>query len=409
MRVFYSWQSDTPNKVGRSFIREALDAAVSGLQLDEADRPVVDQDTAGVLGSPVIADTIFRKIRSAKVVVADVTLTGQTAAGKRLINSNVAIELGFAVGVHGDEVLLKVMNTHYGLPGELPFDLAHRRWPVQFKLSPEASSAERKEQRDALANKLGKILEDYIAASRPPPESFSPTPSTFNSAAYWQKGEALVDKAQSAERGPDGEGLIYNNDQPLVYLRIWPCEKIAPLSIVILGDHSKSVIEPLGGRTSGWSWSRNRYGLITYATYSSERRLAATTQVFKSGEIWGINERLLRKREDLPDLVPTMAYEEGLRESLRKYLHAARSHFGYPRKIMVESGFVNAKDYRLAMSQDYLERFWGPIFDDVKVLTMVDADVQGSDTAALLEIFEALFEAAGLARPKNLHNFPPGT
>jgi hypothetical protein len=61
------------------------------------------------------------------------------------------------------------------------------------------------------------------------------------------------------------------------------------------------------------------------------------------------------------------------------------------------------------MSQDYLERFWGPIFDDVKVLTMVDADVQGSDTAALLEIFEALFEAAGLARPKNLHNFPPGT
>jgi hypothetical protein len=84
MKVFYSWQSDTPAKVGRTFIREALEAAIAGLELEDAERPEIDRDTKGVLGSPVIADTIFRKIREARVVVADVTLTGHTPDGKSL-------------------------------------------------------------------------------------------------------------------------------------------------------------------------------------------------------------------------------------------------------------------------------------------------------------------------------------
>jgi hypothetical protein len=125
MKVFYSWQSDTPRDIGKDFVRQALDAAVSGLQIDESERPIVDQDTAGVLGSPVIAETILRKIREANVIVVDVTLTGKTERNKRLINSNAAIELGYAIGVHGDEVLLKVMNTHYGPAKDLPFDLLH--------------------------------------------------------------------------------------------------------------------------------------------------------------------------------------------------------------------------------------------------------------------------------------------
>jgi len=82
MKVFYSWQSDTPREVGKDFVREALDRAVAGIEIDEAERPVVDQDTQGVRGSPVIAETIFEKIRESHVIVVDVTLTGKTEAGK---------------------------------------------------------------------------------------------------------------------------------------------------------------------------------------------------------------------------------------------------------------------------------------------------------------------------------------
>lgn len=45
MKVFYSWQSDTPNNVGRTFIREALEAAVAGLDLQKAERPVIEVQT----------------------------------------------------------------------------------------------------------------------------------------------------------------------------------------------------------------------------------------------------------------------------------------------------------------------------------------------------------------------------
>lgn len=184
MKIFYSWQSDTPRDIGKNFVREALDAAVESLEIDEAERPRIDQDTAGVLGSPVIADTIFGKIRDAKVIVADVTLTGATPGGKRLINSNVALEVGYAIGIHGDGVLLKVMNTHYGPPEELPFDLAHRRWPVRFDLAPKAPAEEREKALRRLAAELAAILREYIAASRPRPEPFLPAGATVNRAYY---------------------------------------------------------------------------------------------------------------------------------------------------------------------------------------------------------------------------------
>lgn len=407
MKVFYSWQSDTPAKVGRTFIREALDAAVAGLKLEEAERPTIDQDTAGVLGSPPIADTIFKKIREARVIVADVTLTGQTPETKRLCNSNVAIEVGYALGVHGYEVLLKVMNTHYGAPNDLPFDLAHRRWPVQFNLSPEADAAERQKVRDALSNELRRILEQYIAANRSAAEIFAPTASTYNAAAYWQKGEKLGTTTVSQSESAD---LQYGVDQPLIYLRIWPREKTAPLTIQTLGDYQKSSIEPLCGTPDGWSNVRNRHGTMAYAYSRSGRMLLSSTQVLKSGEIWGVNQYLLRERPDrekYPKFVPTGAYETGLRNSLNRYLNTARAHFGYPNRIIIESGLINVVDYSLAMPNNYYDRFWGPIFEDVRVTAEVDMDEPATVTQALLKIFEAAFEAAGSARPPNYDNFPP--
>jgi hypothetical protein len=54
VKVFDSWQFDTPPKVDRTFTRDALQAAIAGLQLEDTERPEIDQDTEGVLGSLVI-------------------------------------------------------------------------------------------------------------------------------------------------------------------------------------------------------------------------------------------------------------------------------------------------------------------------------------------------------------------
>ena len=100
MKIFWSWQSDTPACNDRGFIKTALDAAVAQasveLELSEAERPEIDHDTKGVAGLAPIADTIFQKIDVLALFVADITLTGSTSSGKRTPNPNVLIELGYA-------------------------------------------------------------------------------------------------------------------------------------------------------------------------------------------------------------------------------------------------------------------------------------------------------------------------
>jgi len=192
MNIFYSWQLDTPNKIGKTFIRSALDEAVSLLseemEFSEVERPYIDQDTQGIMGSPAIAETIFEKIRNSDVVVVDVTLIGESPSGKKLINSNVAYELGFAHGHHGDHILLSVMNTHYGSPESLPFDLKHRRWPVRFELSPNALKAEKNSTKKRFVKELTSILKLYLENPKLK-EKYEPIPATNNSASYWTKDE----------------------------------------------------------------------------------------------------------------------------------------------------------------------------------------------------------------------------
>lgn len=384
MKIFYSWQSDTPRDIGKNFVREALDAAVESLEIDEAERPGIDQDTAGVLGSPVIADTIFGKIRDAKVMVADVTLTGATSGGKRLINSNVALEVGYAIGVHGDGVLLKVMNTHYGPPEELPFDLAHRRWPVRFDLAPKPPAEEREKALRRLAAELTAILREYIAASRPRPEPFSPAGATVNPAWYWNPDQPLI------RRG--SQTFTYTTDQPLIYLHIWPREKISPLKVEVLNDYTKSDIEPLCGTQSGWSHERNRFGEITFA-FETDSSLISTTQVFRTGEIWGINHRLLREREHYRGkFLPMPALERSLAQSLSKYVCAGTSHFGYGREIELRFGLVHAAGFVLLRSDGTPTR---EIFEDFELRASVDGKDEGSMGEALQRIFSGVFEAAG--------------
>lgn len=81
MKVFWSWQSDTPGNIGRHFVRDALKAAIEQLKTDpdivepserEARNALhVDHDRQGVPGSPDLVRTILEKIDASSVVVCD--------------------------------------------------------------------------------------------------------------------------------------------------------------------------------------------------------------------------------------------------------------------------------------------------------------------------------------------------
>ncbi|WP_010448922.1 TIR domain-containing protein [Vibrio rotiferianus] len=127
-KVFYSWQSDSPGNTNRNFISTALNSAVDDLKSDKdfSLEPVIDRDTLGVAGSPDISQSIFSKIDNASVFVCDVSIINQ-GQDKLSPNPNVLIELGYAIGKLGWERIIMIMNTEYGSPTELPFDLRSKR------------------------------------------------------------------------------------------------------------------------------------------------------------------------------------------------------------------------------------------------------------------------------------------
>ncbi|TXC71329.1 hypothetical protein FSB78_10530 [Sphingomonas ginsenosidivorax] len=181
MKIFWSWQSDTPQSAGRHFVRDVLaelardlngidgteDAERPDSEEDEGDPPFaddgsieVDHDTRGVGGSPPIAETILRKIRDCAVLVADVTPIISTPAGKRVPNPNVMLELGYAVHVLGNERIVLLMNgAQDAALRHLPFDLRHWRAPIVYKLHKDATD----EQRREVASELKSALRTRIA------------------------------------------------------------------------------------------------------------------------------------------------------------------------------------------------------------------------------------------------------
>src|SRR3954451_9761641 len=99
--VFWSWQSDAPQRETRNVIHDALKSSIVDLaaELEEAERLEVDQGANGVVGLDLIAEVILNKIDASFAFVGDITTVGTVGEGierKCLPNPNVMLELGYA-------------------------------------------------------------------------------------------------------------------------------------------------------------------------------------------------------------------------------------------------------------------------------------------------------------------------
>lgn len=159
--VFYSWASDHPNSTNRSFIEKALHHAAKAVRADDTIQiePVIDRDTQGVPGSPDIASTILAKIDQADIFVCDISIVDDQVR-RPAPNPNVLLELGYAFRVLGPDRIIMVMNSAFGTPELLPFDLRMRR--VTSYRRPERSDDEgrgRKELEATLVAALRTIMQ----------------------------------------------------------------------------------------------------------------------------------------------------------------------------------------------------------------------------------------------------------
>lgn len=140
--VFYSWQSDLERTLTRDVIHAAAALATDrfAARVSLEDAPRLDHDTQDEAGAPAISETIFRKIASCAIFVADVSYIGKSEPSrgkkqKKLPNPNVLLELGYATATIGWERVVLVMNKTFGNPENLPFDLKHRRFPITYSLT----------------------------------------------------------------------------------------------------------------------------------------------------------------------------------------------------------------------------------------------------------------------------------
>lgn len=162
-KIFYSWQSDLPNSTNRGFIQEALEKAAKVIRNDKSIEiePVIDRDTAGVPGSPDIADTILFKIENSQIFVADVSIINSQSPLRKAPNPNVLVELGYAMQTPGLGRIIMVMNTAHGKPEVLPFDLRMRRI-VSYEIAEgeKDKAAERKKLTAFLEQAIREILKN---------------------------------------------------------------------------------------------------------------------------------------------------------------------------------------------------------------------------------------------------------
>jgi hypothetical protein len=168
--IFYAWQGILPNSTNRGFIQTALEEAARELRADDSLKvePIIDRDTQGLPGAPDIGLAIFAKIDRAAVFVGDVSIVHPEGVDRRTPNPNVLVELGYALKALGPERIVPVMNTAFGGPELLPFDLKQKR-TLTYELAEGAPKpAVRKELVAKLKHALRAIL-DSATPNAPSP------------------------------------------------------------------------------------------------------------------------------------------------------------------------------------------------------------------------------------------------
>lgn len=440
MKVFWSWQSDTPGKTGRHFVRDVLQAVVDEIKQSleveepterEAREPIhLDHDRKGVSGSPDLARLILEKIQQSAVFVADVTPVGTVYERpedrdlkivKKIINPNVAIELGYALHAISDRALLMVVNEFYGDRADLPFDLQSKAGPITFNLAPNATKSVIETEARSLKGKLLEAVRLCLSAKPEPVlrrESFAEIMPVQSPALYFTPQAVL------ANFGAPGEHEYRLEADRVAYLRLFPTYAQPAVGLAKVADVFDARKPCPMTMVIGGLPTRNRYGPIIIDPIAATS-IAGLTQGFASGELWGLNGKVFLPqqlqlgfppRSEVRIVIPMISFEKLYVRVLRNYIAVAAAEFKLEPPFTVEFGATGLEDSYLAVpgAQGNGEII-GPIMEPS--ITSRQSLFEINDTAILLALrsyFDKVYDMAACSRSSILtkdqiaaHDLPP--
>lgn len=158
--IFYSWQCDSDKKFNRNFIENCLSNAINRINKVIDYTLILDKNTIGESGSPDIVNVILNKIDMAIGFVADITPI-VCLKEKYLSNSNVMLELVYALSSLSDERVILICNTSKCRLNDLPFDLGLKRI-VSYEYDEESDANKAKNQKEKLENTLYEAIQAII-------------------------------------------------------------------------------------------------------------------------------------------------------------------------------------------------------------------------------------------------------
>lgn len=176
--IFFSWQTTTEVKYNRRFIYTCIEKSIKKLKLKPEFKEInfdLQEGITGEAGSVKVASKIVDdRIPKCDIFIADLSVVNSMSKlAKRVMNflgtnykpfqnNNVIYEYGVAYDSIGEQKIIAVLNKTYGSPNDnpsnIPFDLSHLRYPIEYEFSKTKDNKQAAES--DLINSLTKALKD---------------------------------------------------------------------------------------------------------------------------------------------------------------------------------------------------------------------------------------------------------
>lgn len=377
MKIFWSWQSDIDGKISRHFIRECLTEAIeeigNEILLDE--RLEIDHDTKGVLGSPSITDTILQKITESNLFIGDVTPIALAENGKKVMNPNVAIEMGYAISEKGDTNIITIMNTAFGkLPDDLPFDLRHKRGAITYFLENGASKDQILDEKKKLTKIFKEIIKGYL--------SIAPVKDLGNDLNLDLNGPGIFFDLEKPllRMSKDGWSVLQDKEimvkmeKSYLYVKVIPKIDLSfsktELNKAMI-DNSNFKIYPMFNNPDNTPVT-NKYGSVVFKFDAENKNyINDFTQLFKNGAIVGITNSYLYYSKNTLYLI-------NFKNKIEKFLEEAVNLMKHLNQysdldISIEIGFINKNNCKIVIpnpdgNRKYISNERGPLEEESYIL-----------------------------------------